>query len=86
MSIVGDGAYPTGGTLAFAATTLVAELGRAVEVTAVTGYGLTAGAVTHFVEYVDSTDALKLYQLSDGAEPGAGDLSAVTLDIVVFYR
>jgi len=86
MSFAGDDAYATGGTTGFAATYLVAELGRNVEVTQVLGYGFTAGALTHMVEYVDSTDALKLYQLSDGAEPGAGDLSGVTLDVVVMYR
>lgn len=87
MSIVGDGAYPTGGTLAFAATTLRAALGRDVEVTQVVGYGFTAGAITHVAHYVDSTDALQVFVESTGAEAaGAANLSGVTFDLCVFYR
>lgn len=83
-SIVGDGSTPAGGTTGFAGTYLKAELGRNVEVTQVFGYGYTSGEITHFVRYVDSTDALQVFALA-GTE-ATGDLSAVTFDVVIAYR
>jgi hypothetical protein len=84
MTIVGDDSTPAGGTLAFAATSMRASLGRDIEVTQVVGYGFTAGDITHFAHYVDSTDALQAFALA-GTE-ATGDLSGVTFDLLVFYR
>lgn len=84
MQFAGDNTTPAGGTLAFAETYLKAELGIEATVSQVMGYGLTAGAITHFVRYVESTDALQVFALA-GTE-ATGDLSSVTFDVVVMYR
>ena len=87
LSFAGDDAYTAGGTLLFAETYLVAELGRLISVTQCVGYGYTAGAITHMVSYDVATDALQVYLLATGAEAApAADLSGVTFDIEVHYR
>jgi hypothetical protein len=86
MQFLGDDAYPSGGTVDFAATYLVAELGRTVSVTQVVGYGFTAGAITHVAFYDAANDKLQVFVLATGAEAGAGDLSAITFDVEVHYR
>lgn len=84
MQFAGDDSTPAGGTTGFAATYLVAELGITPTVSAVWGYGFTAGDITHFVRYVEATDALQVFALA-GSE-ATGDLSGVEFDVVVAYR
>lgn len=86
MSFAGDTSYPTGGTLNFGATYLLAETGRPLDVTAVIGHGFTAGALSHFVQYDVATDALKVYLLAGAEVTAATDLSTVTFDVVVVYQ
>lgn len=85
LSIVGDDAYPTGGTADFAAA-INASLKSNPTVLAVSGYGKTAGAITHFVEYDAANDKLKAYVLAGTEVPNATDLSGVTFDLMVSYR
>lgn len=86
MQFAGDDAYPTGGTLEFAETYLLAELGINATVQHVWGWGFTAGAITHMVSYDEATDALRVYVLATGAQAAPGDLSGVTIDCLVAYR
>jgi hypothetical protein len=85
MQFAGDDATPSGGTLNFAATYLLAELDVTPTVVDVVGYGYTGAALTHFVRYLAATDALQVYTLAAGAE-ATGDLSGVTFDVTVIYR
>lgn len=85
MQFLGDDSYPAGGTLQFQEVYLRAELGRDVTVTQVMGYGFTAGAITHVAHYDSVNDKLQAFVESTGAE-AAGDLSAVTFDLMVAYR
>ena len=86
LSFAGDGAYPTGGTLNFGDTYMTALLGGTPTILDAWGYGTTAGAITHVVRYVASTDALQVFVLATGAEvASAASLAAVTFDIVVMY-
>ena len=85
MQFAGDDATPAGGTVNFAATYLVAELGITPTVMDVVGYGYTGAALTHLVRYVESTDALQVYTLAAGTE-ATGDLSGVSFDVTVIYR
>lgn len=85
-SFAGDSSYPTGGTLVFAETYLLAETGKPLTVTDVRGYGLTAGAITHFVRYDVATDALLAYVVAGTQVPNATDLSGVTFDVVISYQ
>lgn len=86
LTFAGDSAYPTGGTVDFAATYLVAQLGRTVNVTQVIGYGFTAGAITHIAFYDAANDKLMVYVIAGTQATGAADLSAVTFDVIVLYR
>ncbi len=86
VTIPGDDAYPTGGTLEFAATYLVAAMGVTPTIKSVQGYGLTSGAITHFVRYDAANDALIVYLLSTGAQVAdTTDLSGVSFDLTVNY-
>jgi hypothetical protein len=86
LSFAGDDSYPTGGTLAFGATYLLAETSKPLTVTDVRGYGTDGTDITHFVRYDIATDALLVY-LMTGVQVGAAvDLSTTTFDIVVSYQ
>jgi len=86
MTIVGDDAYPTGGTLEFAETYLLAELGVSTTIVGVSGYGFTGAALTHFCRYDAANDALLVYVLAGTQVPNATDISGVTFDLVVTYQ
>lgn len=88
MQFDGDSSYPTGGTLEFAETYLLAHLGRQCTVLDVQGYGYSAANVlTHVVRYIASTDALMVYVLATGAQvANTTNLSTTTFDVVVTYR
>ena len=77
LSFAADDAAPAGGTTEFEATVRTA-LGRTVELLSASGYGYTAGDVTHFVTYDQANDTLEYYLLSDGSE-ATGDLSSVSV-------
>ena len=83
--MLGDGAYPALGTLAFS-DYMATVLGTTPTVLQVSGYGTTAGAVTHLIHYIVATDALQMFNLVDGADATPGDFSSVTLDLVVTYQ
>lgn len=84
VSIVGDGAYPTGGTTGFAAL-LNAALKSNPTILQVAGYGFTAGAITHIAQYDATNDTLKVFVLAGTEVVDTTDLSAVTFDLVVTY-
>lgn len=82
FTIPGDAAYATGGSL-FEATMLEVA-GQDVTVNSVSGYGFTAGAITHLPYYNATTGRLLVYVLATGAQAAnAADLSAVTFDLTV---
>lgn len=82
----GDSAYTTGGSLAYQAF-LSTELGRNIQIVHVTGYGYTAGALTHICEYVPATDALRVYVVATGAEvAAAANQSALTFRLTVLAQ
>jgi len=86
LQFVGDDAYATGGTADFNAF-VGAALGINATVSAVSGYGKTAGVVTHLLEYDASEDKLLVYVLSTGAQAAdAADLSGVTFDAIVTHH
>jgi hypothetical protein len=96
LSVVLDGAYPTGGTTGF--SLLVAAAARAASppladtfapadvfgIIALDGAGYT-------LAYNKTTDALKVYQCAGSAAPGAEvpnatNLSGVTVRVVVLHQ
>ena len=84
ITVPGDAAYVSGGSVDFGATFLQAFWGENVTVTWVDGFGLSAGGdKTHTVRYDVATDALLVFDLT-GAEEGAGDLSATTFHLHIF--
>lgn len=85
-SMAGDAAYATGGSAAFEAALAQAVVRSAVEVTAVHGFGLTAGAITHFVRWDNTNGKLLAYVLAGTQVPNATDLSAVTFDLTITCR
>lgn len=86
MQFPGDSAYPTGGTLNFS-DYLAAELGHNPTIVEVHGYGYSgAGALTHFVRYIESTDALQVHALAGTQVANNADLSTTTFDVTVVYR
>lgn len=87
LQFVGEASYVAGGAIEFAATYLLAELGRLVTVTQVTGYGKTADVIDHYVDYDAAGDKLKAYVLATGVQvAGAVDLSSVVFDLLIHYR
>ena len=87
MSMAGDAAYATGGSAAVEASLAESLTRHSLSITSVSGYGLTAGALTHTVRYDAGNDKLIAYVLATGAEVAdAADLSAVTFDLTFICR
>lgn len=83
ITVPGDAAYVSGGSVNFASEFLLALWGDRSAVTWVDGFGMSAGGdKTHTVRYDRATDALLVYDLT-GAEEGAGDLSATTFHLLI---
>ena len=91
ISHVGDDAYPAGGSADYSDFINARLFGDASvpgkrQLLDVTGYGLTAGAITHFVQYDVANDKLVVYLLAGAEVAGATDLSTVTFDLAVTSR
>ena len=82
ISFPGDAAYATAGSALFSKF-VSGALNRLCDVVAVHGYGYTAGAITHLVQYVESTDKLKVFVLAGTEVPDTTDLSTATFDVTV---
>lgn len=85
-TIVGDGAYPTGGTASFSAT-LSAALPRTVEVVGVQGYGI-AGGVTYLLQYDAANDKLVVLDGADNMDEvdDTTSLASVTFKATIWAR
>jgi hypothetical protein len=85
VTLVGDGAYPTGGSLGLQAKlqTLRGDGRVIIAVNVADGSGYT-------VQYNPLTDRLKVYEQDAGAAQAevadAADLSAVSLKLVIFSK
>lgn len=81
FTIVGDGAYPTGGTAAINAL-ITAKLSKAIKLIEIKGVG-----TGYYLSYDYTADKLKAWVASTGAEvANAVDLSGVTFDCIAFYE
>ena len=85
FTMVGDAAYPTGGTLGFAAALSAAYPNRSFSATSI--IAARGGATGYVAEYLPATDALKVYVRTTGVEvANTTDLSAVTFDMYVVAK
>lgn len=86
VTVVGDDAYTTGGTVDFS-DAIGAVVGHTVTLLDAHGLGLTAGAVTHLAQYDAANDTLLVFQLSDGTQAtAAADLSGVTFSLTCMAK
>lgn len=79
-TILGDGAYPTGGTASFK-TTISNKLGKSVKI--IDAKGVASG---YIATYDYSNDKLKVYTDALVEASNAADLSAVLFDVTVWYE
>jgi len=79
-TIVGDGAYPTGGTASFA-DFIGLKLGKNVKILDVKGIG-----TGYILTYDYTNDKLLAYDGALAQASNAADLSGVTFDVVVTYE
>lgn len=91
LSHAGDDAYPAGGSADYTAFINARLFGDGSDpgkrtLLDVTGYGVTAGAVSHFVQYDVANDKLVVYLLAGAEVTGATDLSTTTFDLAVTSR
>ncbi len=84
-TLVGDGAYPTGGSATFS-DTVSAALPRTVTVISVYGYGV-AGGVGYWLVYDAANDKLLVINAASGLEvANATDLSGVTFKATIWAK
>lgn len=85
FTMVGDSAYPTGGTLLFGATLAAQFPLRSFSAASVVK--VEGRSTTHTLEYIPSTGALKAYVRTSGVEvANAVDLSAITFDMYAVLK
>ncbi|RTL30300.1 MAG: hypothetical protein EKK55_02175 [Rhodocyclaceae bacterium] len=83
FTLVGDGAYPAGGTPGFEAF-VQEKLGKTL--TLVAAHGMSLGAVAILAWYDFVNDKLCLRNLTDGADATPGSFAAETFQIVATYK
>jgi hypothetical protein len=82
ISFDGDAAYATGGSADF--QQFVRDVTEdIVTVVDATGYGYTAGALTHFARHDHVNDTLVAFVLAGTEVPNATDLSSVSFELTV---
>ncbi len=80
FTLVGDGAYPTGGTAAFT-TFMSTNLAKSVKIVDVKGIG-----TGYILTYDYTNDKLKAFDGTLTEPANATDLSGVTFDVTVVYE
>lgn len=80
----GDAAYPGAAGSANFQQFVRDVVGEVVTIAGITGYAITAGAITHLLHYDSDNDTLEMFAIATGAAQGAGDQSAAECHVVVF--
>ena len=84
LQLAGDGAYPTGGTLAFSAFVATAVGKESVDVIAVTDCGAFAATTVQYDQVADSL--ISIVRATGAQVADTTDLSGTTFRICVTYR
>lgn len=83
LNVVGDGAYATGGTAGFTAVVNAALAPRQVAVVDAFGWGITAGAISHYAIFDPVNDKLQVFTLAGAEAAGAANLSTTVFQLTV---